>query len=387
MIDLRFTQNPEWIAERENKWDGIKEDYSDGYSRKQREKFHHYFLTGQLINSKDIYFTQLFELFPLQSLDAHEYIFKSLFNAEKWSNKEIEYFSRDVVLKGNLYEDHEKIIRFYLGDSYDPNRKIPFLVKDEKENRAFNPDPYNLILHMMRPITYWLKRWSEDEDYCIGVVLLDYIFSLIKTQTEEYFGRVISDNPSKDIPWDERQEIKKVIARRLNFSEFLRAVSVTSILHDRNIDSVNEKKGIKAKEIFARLDNMRSPEYCSELIDHWQWVKRRSFIYELTFDVGSDMADSFFSAFYYFRTCYSLVTVTEHFLPVIEDLDHFKILIEQTRLDHDFMIENYEYHDESQKGRVYFSCVTREIAENIRSIFELCPLSNLEMVNLVKDST
>lgn len=382
MIDLSFTLNPEWISEREKKWESIKEDYSDGYSRKQREKFHQYFLTGKTLNYKDIYFTQLFELFPLQSLEAHEYIFKNLFNAEKWSNNEIEYFSRDVVLKEHMYEDQEKVVRFYLGDTYDPNRKLPFLIKDEKEYRALNPDPYYLILHMMRPITYWLNRWSKDEDHCVGTILLDYIFSLIRTQAEEYVGITIPEDPSKDIPWDDRQEIKNIIARRLNFSEFLRAVSVVSILYEAGVDSISKKKGIKAKEIYACLENMRSPEYHSELIDHWQWVKRRSFVYKLTFDVGPEWADLFFSAFYYFRTCKSLEAVTEYFLPVIENLDHFKKLIEKTRLDHDFMVESYVYHDESQHGFIYFSCTSPEIAENIKSIFALCPVKNLNMINV-----
>lgn len=46
MIDLSFTKDPQWIEERQKKWDLIKEDYCDGLSKKQREQVYQYFMFG-----------------------------------------------------------------------------------------------------------------------------------------------------------------------------------------------------------------------------------------------------------------------------------------------------------------------------------------------------
>ena len=88
-IDLSFTQNPGWIEHRKQLWSKVKVSYSEEYTRKQREQFQTYFMTGTPPKKReDLFYTDYIALFPLQTNEGIEYCYKNYFKPEDWGGKE-----------------------------------------------------------------------------------------------------------------------------------------------------------------------------------------------------------------------------------------------------------------------------------------------------------
>ena len=51
MLDLSFTNDPQWQAERERLWQGIEKDLKANFRRKELSDLKHYFFTGEAIGT------------------------------------------------------------------------------------------------------------------------------------------------------------------------------------------------------------------------------------------------------------------------------------------------------------------------------------------------
>ncbi len=54
MLDLSFTNDPQWQAERERLWQGIEKDLKANFRRKELNVIKHYFFSGELLEGYTI---------------------------------------------------------------------------------------------------------------------------------------------------------------------------------------------------------------------------------------------------------------------------------------------------------------------------------------------
>lgn len=386
MIDLSIVNNEAWIIERQKKWEKIKDDYSDGYSKKQRERFYSYFITGVPQKVEELYVVDLFNLFPVQTVESHKYICENYYRPDEWTASNIMSFSKGVVFKEYAGEDLDTVLKFvniYLGKEYDPDRQFPFLIGDEKEYRQFSPNSYQLLHFLIYPMIEWLKKFKEDEKYCVGMYIPKYFFSLLKIQPPQYLEYKIPEELSPETEYKIKKERSDIIGRRSQIRDLMRAVFVRCSVVRAEL--INEEKKEKAIEFYNIFESMSFPEYPKELIEHWEWIKHRPNIYELTFNLHPELAEFMFDVVYHIEYPNPFDAILESFLQLgIDDKLNLEILLKKLNLDVDYRVENCDSDEQFQNFYLMFSCTDQSVAKNIESLFLICPVSNVKLSSLTE---
>lgn len=293
MIDLSFTKDPQWIEARQKKWDLIKEYHGDGLSKKQREQVYQYFMYGTAPKKiSDFYFTTYFNLFPLQTVEGYRFVAANYFAPTEWTERELESFIGAILFaeseEANKLEKRA-IFKYCLGDRYEPGLKFPFLIGKETEHRSFDPDPSRLFGKLNTQLIGWIYDPHYESGQRIAPYLLDFFFSLIPYQLPENLSHHIPKDPADEQDYEIRSKIKNLIHVCSLVRTLMRLV-YTRFTFPAYFSAQDDKFEV-ISVLFNRFELMQSATVPQELIDHWQWVKRRSKMYELTFKIPAGMED------------------------------------------------------------------------------------------------
>ena len=74
MLDLSFTNDPQWQAERERLWQGIEKDLKANFRRKELSDLKHYFFTGEAIGTYASDDAGKIGYFPVQTEEGWDYV-------------------------------------------------------------------------------------------------------------------------------------------------------------------------------------------------------------------------------------------------------------------------------------------------------------------------
>jgi hypothetical protein len=203
-FDFSFTKDPEWIEQRDRDWKEWLVENSDEWSKRDLIAFQKYFMTGKVNATVLRIPTLLFHLCPCYSYEAFSYICRNYIDPAKIFNWPLQFksISAGFVLSIDYWfgADHEKklmIFHMVYGDSYDPNRKFPFLFYGEDGYRDLNYDANGLQCVMMG--CFSAACYAEGaEELSVHLDLLDYIISIFPYNDEWLFSISLTEKQEKE---------------------------------------------------------------------------------------------------------------------------------------------------------------------------------------------
>lgn len=160
MLDLSITKNPVWTKTREELWKPIGKSLSEGLTKKELEKIHHYFMTGTLREGEEISDGAKFYWFPIQNPEAWNYIFEHLFNSKKAEAEfeKIFYFQFGEMAGRALGEEQELAMwDYFAGEKFQSiiTSRVP--IGKQKEIVSFRVDYGNVAAEF----TLFMDRWNS----------------------------------------------------------------------------------------------------------------------------------------------------------------------------------------------------------------------------------
>lgn len=197
MFDLSFTQDQQWIEGRSRLWAEVEPGIKEGLSKREVQRWKDYFFTGIVAKSGKYAPGALVEFFPSFSKEGIAYCLKNNMS-EKIGDDEYRQvqalFETNIHTVAGLTRGAQlELFKYVFGESYDPERKFPFLIGSESEYRAITLHP-NLLFESLCSTNNWLKRKHVLEP--IWPAVLDYGFSLIPYVDTRIF-RIGEANKSK----------------------------------------------------------------------------------------------------------------------------------------------------------------------------------------------
>lgn len=273
-INLEFTKEPQWIENRESIWEKLKPSYSAELTKKQREVLHQYFLAGIAPEKREeIHQSAYIDLFPLQTEEGLSYCFKEFFDPmlggvrEDWQNYVwMLYANKRYDLDR---ENTAAIFKLFCGERFSPNKKFPFLAKNEHEHKNMLLDARSMLSRFINAIRIWLT--SSESDCPVQIDLIEYMFSIFShiDQSKLYF--VVPLTPASNMDQNLRSEINDTIEWCKRIHEFLKIIASKKV--SASVEEDTNKKLSYVNKVSQKLDEMTAPEYPQTLIDHWSWVK------------------------------------------------------------------------------------------------------------------
>lgn len=184
-MDMSFTKDPEWIAQRQALWKDCLESRSweEELSKKQLQGLHTYFMTGNLVPGAPKAIEERILFFPKVDTEGIQHVLN--YNIpEGATDNDISalklFFSvgiTDVPALSN--EEAADIFRYVYGESYRSDWHLPFYINDETTCRRSLLDPNHQFSCGVKTAG-WLKRgdvsqgmWYHLKDYWLS--LLDHV--------------------------------------------------------------------------------------------------------------------------------------------------------------------------------------------------------------------
>lgn len=181
-MDMSFTDDPTWIAEREALWNECLDSrgWAEDLSKKQVRDLHAYFMTGRLTKGEPKSVRGRLEFFPFMNIGAIEYILKNNMpeGAKEQELSQLKLFFSGPIedVPGLKANEAAGIFRHVFGDCYQPNWQLPFFINEETKYRQSILDPNHQFSYGTTPIR-WLKYGKQPKG--MWYYLMDYWFSLL----------------------------------------------------------------------------------------------------------------------------------------------------------------------------------------------------------------
>lgn len=384
MVDLSFTKDPQWGEERQKKWSLIKEYVCDELSKKQCEQVYQYFMYGVPPKKiADFYFTQYFNLFPLQTVEGHKFVAENFFAPPEWSEREVKNFVEHVLMRDSAEisePDQLALFYHYMGSRYAPNRKFPFLIRNETEYRDFNPEPIDFFAYLIYSLNNWIYLRNFKDSQSLLPSLLDYMFSLIEYQSPEYLSHEIPPKPSRNEDSKTRYAVERIIMVCTGIRELMRLVytrftfPIYFAVQDEKLDVIND--------LFNRFELMEEPAFPKELIDNWHWVKRRSKLFELSFQIPDGMEDEIHQIEGdLMRNSEFIVEHLENITGV--DLQKAKQLLAEYKYDEHYFVEKRKDAEAGGRDIIAFACTDKAVIDVLSEFFITCGVTKLSCTEIL----
>lgn len=175
--DLSFTQNPEWIAERETHWKPIEEFLKENNRKKTIEQLRKLFFTGEIENAEDIREGFAVLYYPLQTAEAWDYLFQDARILPKCYKE----FFKDSLMGSyadRFFWDKEARLRFFdyfHPATYQPVIKSRVPIGREQKVVEIEVDANELLASMLALIAGFVRRNESP----VIAERLDYLFSCL----------------------------------------------------------------------------------------------------------------------------------------------------------------------------------------------------------------
>lgn len=267
-IDLSFTQDPEWVKNRQMAWEGIEDSLAEGRTKKELEARRRYFFSG-VKPTTALYPVEYIEYFPLPNQIGLGYVIGTFIDEKKV--KDHQYRSMQLAFSQNLehwpglkLDDRLQLFKLAHGDTYNPSRKFPFLIGKETSYRDFtyNADGYFSVM---------TSRCAT----CFGSDEVNSLFWLDSTIVEYYLSIITKVDQmifSLNVP--EGQENKNVGSTTLKGtqSHLNRLMKLLINPEDSLRLQSHPRQAMNAMNLLRNyLDSAECP---TALSDRWQWAKK-----------------------------------------------------------------------------------------------------------------
>lgn len=207
--DLSFTQNPQWISEREEHWKPIEDFLKENNRKKVVEQLKNIFFTGAIDNPEDIKEGFAILYYPLQTAEAWDYLFQDPRLAPRCFK---DYMSASLMGSYNekFFWDDEARLRFF--DYFHPTTYQPVIksrvpVGRDKEFIAIDVDVCELFAMMCGRMGNYLRRGLPS----VLLHRLDYFFSCL-----DELGDLSQSNV--DVVSDCRHYVERFARQYYNFT-------------------------------------------------------------------------------------------------------------------------------------------------------------------------
>lgn len=183
MVDLSFTQDPQWIEARKKVWLPIRKDLSDTSRKKHLDQLEHYVMTGDL-DGLSLGDGSKFLYFPLQNEEGWDYVFQHLIKKTEAFEDifYMEVFSEHHL--GILSEQQElDLWDYFLGDTYEPIIRSRVPLKPTGEIYEMKVDCFRVVqLISSQLLGYcYSGKFSNQPKW---IVKLEYFYSAFSALTE-----------------------------------------------------------------------------------------------------------------------------------------------------------------------------------------------------------
>ncbi len=160
MLDLSFTNDPQWQAERERLWQGIEKDLKANFRRKELNVIKHYFFSGELLEGYTISDGARFSYFPLQTNDAWDYILEEKLRSSA-SFEEILFDNfRDYSMEPHIAPYELMVWDYFLTETFEPEVKSRVPVGIKNEIVTITLDPLEVLSMIQAQIHGFLENGS-----------------------------------------------------------------------------------------------------------------------------------------------------------------------------------------------------------------------------------
>jgi len=193
-VNMNFTEDPDWIAQRQALWKDCLENRSweEELSKKQLRGLHTYFMTGNLVPGAPRAIEERIFFFPRVDIEGIQHVLK--YNIpEGATDKDVSalklFFSVGIAdVPALSSEQAAEVFRHIFGDSYHSDWHLPFFVNDETDYRQSYLDPNHQFSCGAKTVV-WLKvedaspdMWSHLKSYWFS--LLDHVDPILFRQDD-----------------------------------------------------------------------------------------------------------------------------------------------------------------------------------------------------------
>jgi len=176
MVDLIFTQDPEWQEAREKQWKPIEKDLKTDFSKKDLEPIKFYFMTGLLPEGKALSDGALLHYFPLKTPEGWDFVLENLASSSDFLKDAITANFHDLTDYGFSEEELLSHWDYFLGDSFKPQYK-PRVPVDGHTNIRIGLSAVECFNHISATVWAFLTGGVGDEK-TIVIQKTDYFYSL-----------------------------------------------------------------------------------------------------------------------------------------------------------------------------------------------------------------
>lgn len=231
-IDLSFTTEPSWRAQREVLWEKIEDNLKDKYTRKELAMVKGYYFDG-ILDEKGvgvIYDARKVLFFPLRTPEGWNYVmqhhmkghtdFDELEKArngyDSILNSLLTYSMREI---GRDWEFAEQCALFdwLVGEHYQEVITSPVPIGPQEQVTHLNLTPDKLYSRAVCGLASWLKTTDEDKyryNLPVWIDRLNYLFELVPMVDERVFDIKLHQSSARKksggrVDWDQEclQEI------------------------------------------------------------------------------------------------------------------------------------------------------------------------------------
>lgn len=265
-IDLSFTQDSQWIAKRKKAWEAIEDQVADELTKKQVEARKKYFFTGTK-PKVDMSPGEYTLYFPDNSYAGLSFVFKEYVDIKRLRSRvfksiQSDFFQNLAHWPGASLEDKIRLFKMVYGDTFDPDRKFPFLIGSEAERRPLSHGVDELFVIITGK--YLAISGTALEESFFWKDLVDFYLSLFEFVEPSIwlpdFGGKNTDDEYGRFPIGELRRWLDNLAKNL----------INPSLEILNSENYEIRKPCinKLKAFFEGAD---SPP---ELVAYWQWAKQ-----------------------------------------------------------------------------------------------------------------
>ncbi|NRB40825.1 MAG: hypothetical protein HRU20_20530 [Pseudomonadales bacterium] len=168
-IDLSCTTDPEWIAQREKLWVPVEKELKVDCTKKYIQQFRVYFFTGELNPELEINILMRLQMFPRFDLESIQFVLQNLVRHEE-SDKT--YYAVIGLFKsylpsvpGMTTEKSKDMFIYVFGETYDPERCLPFLIVYEKSYRRIETNPTDEFVGFCSLMYLYTRKESSYINY------------------------------------------------------------------------------------------------------------------------------------------------------------------------------------------------------------------------------
>ena len=255
MVDLSFTQDPEWQEAREELWIPIEKDLKTDFSKKSLEPIKVYFMTGLLPEGKTLSDGALLHYFPLKTPEGWDFVLENLVSSSDFLKGAITANFHDLTDYGFSEKELLSHWDYFLGDTFRPEYK-PRVPVNGESNVRIELSAIECFNHYWAAIPPYLKGLLE-----VSTIFnrIDYFVSLWPSFSDEIW--------EKDFDrWSEEGMVKSKINR------FFKHIINYETPEDLNDPNQTRPKFLKMME--EKLDELY-PQLCPKLQALWDETKAK----------------------------------------------------------------------------------------------------------------